>query len=64
MPWNIVARDQVRKGITGGPGQFAGFAEGKDALSVEGDGKFASEARFDLGDRSLRLLATDSGMSR
>jgi len=51
LPWNIAARDQIGKGITGGPGKFAGFAKGQDSLSEEGNGKFAAEARFDFGDR-------------
>ena len=51
VPWNVAARDQIGEGITGCPGKFAGFAKGQDALSVEGDGKFAAKAWFDLGDR-------------
>src|SRR5580698_10028354 len=51
VPWNIAARDQVGKGITGGPGQFAGFAEGEDALRIQGDSEFTSKTWFDLRDR-------------
>ena len=51
VPWNVPARDQISKGITRRPGEFAGFTKGQDALRVEGNGKFATKARFNLGDR-------------
>ena len=51
VPWNVAARDQIGEGITRCPGEFAGFAKGQYALSVEGDGKFAAKARFNLGVR-------------
>ena len=56
MPWNIAACDEICEGITRGTGQFAGLPKGKDALCVKGDGEFAFEARFDLGDRKSEAV--------
>ena len=61
MPWNIAARDEIGKGIAGGTGKLAGLSKGKDALGVKGNGEFALEAGFDLGDREPETVCDGFG---
>jgi hypothetical protein len=49
VPRNVAAGDEIGESIPGGAGKFAGLSKWKDPLRVEGDRKFASKTRFDLG---------------
>jgi hypothetical protein len=61
MPWNIAARDEIGKGISGGTGKLASLSKWKDALGVKGNCEFAFEARFDLRDREPETVCHGFG---